>query len=185
MADDRPKIGVALRPWGGANESSLTDYAKLLTELARQTRAQIVLIPMQTPNDVEYAQRVAQATDSPETFPILRGVYAPDVLLGLIGTLQTVVAMRLHALIFAARTGVPPFALSYDPKVEHLMRGLNLEDSVESWRGFDPEEVASRVANLAAERESRSAALLAQLPALESKALRNAECAVGITMNNE
>ena len=177
---DRPMIGVALRPWGSADESPVTDYARLLTELARQTESQIVLIPMHTSHDVEYAERVAQETETPAIFPILRGNYAPDVLLGLVGQMQAVVAMRLHTLIFAARTGVPPFALSYDPKVEHLMRGLGLEDSTESWRGFDPEEVASRVVTLTAERESRSAALLSQLPALEQKALRNAECAMQV-----
>ena len=178
LPTDRPMIGVALRPWGGEGESPLGDYGRLLTELARQTEAQIVLLPMQTPNDVKFAEQVAAQTETPKSFPIVRGVYAPDVLLGLIGQMKMVVAMRLHALIFAARTGVPPFALSYDPKVEHLMRGLGLEDSLESWRGFDPQEVAGRVAKLAAERASRSAALRAQMPALEQKALRNADCAM-------
>ena len=175
---DKPMIGVALRPWGGAGASPVASYARLLTELSRQTEAQVVLIPMQTPHDVEFAAQVAAETDSPDAFPILRGNYAPNVLLGIIGEMQTVVAMRLHALIFAARTGVPPFALAYDPKVEHLMQGLGLEDSVEHWRGFEPAEVAARVALLANERETRSSALQAQMPALEQKALRNADCAI-------
>ena len=175
---DRPMIGVALRPWGGAGHSPVADYAQLLTELSRQTEAQIVLIPMQAPNDVEFAAQVADETGSPDKFPILRGNYPPDVLLGVIGTMQTVVAMRLHALIFAARAGVPPFALAYDPKVEHLMQGLGLEESMENWRGFEPAEVAARVALLATEREARSIALQALMPALEQKALRNADCAI-------
>ena len=58
------------------------------------------------------------------------------------------------------------------------MQGLGLEDSIEHWRGFDPAEVAARVALLANEREPRSAALQAQMPALERKALRNADCAL-------
>ncbi len=178
LPKNRPLIGVALRPWGGSGASPVASYARLLSELAGQTQAQIVLIPMQTPNDVDFADKVAQKTDSPMKFPILRGDYAPDVLLGIIGQMQAVVAMRLHALIFAARAGVPPFALAYDPKVEHLMQGLGLEDSIENWRGFDPEEVAGKVAGLIREREGRSAALQAQMPELERKALRNADCAL-------
>ena len=180
LPTDRPLIGVALRPWGGAGASPVAGYARLLTELARQTEAQIVLIPMQTPNDVDFAAEVAQKTDAPTNFPILRGDYAPEVLLGIIGQMQSVVAMRLHALIFAARTGVPPFALSYDPKVEHLMKGLGLEDSMEHWRGFEPAEVAARVADLAADREARSAALRSQMPELERRALLNAERAIQV-----
>jgi polysaccharide pyruvyl transferase WcaK-like protein len=34
--------------------------------------------------------------------------------------------MRLHALIMAAAEGNRCFALSYDPKVSHLMQELNL-----------------------------------------------------------
>ena len=178
LPTDKPMIGVALRPWGGAGDSPVANYAQLLTELGRQTEAQIVLIPMQAPNDVDFAAQVAEQTDSPDAFPILRGHYPPDVLLGIIGKMQTVVAMRLHALIFAARAGAPPFALAYDPKVEHLMQGLGLEESMENWRGFEPAEVAARVALLANERESRSFALQAQMPLLEQKALRNADCAM-------
>ena len=178
LPTDRPLIGVALRPWSKKGDSPVGSYARLLTELAGQTGAQVVLIPMQTPTDTEFADLIAATTETPEKFSVLRGVYPPDILLGVMGRFAAVVAMRLHALIFAARAGVPPFALAYDPKVEHLMRGLGLEDSLEHWRGFDPDEVAARVALLTSERDARSAALQSLMPALEAKALRNADCAL-------
>jgi polysaccharide pyruvyl transferase CsaB len=175
---DEPMIAVALRPWGGAGESPLQSYADLLTELRAQTGCRVLLLPMHTPHDVAFSEQVAAQTASPSEFPILRGIYSPDVILGLTARMQAVVAMRLHALIFAARTAVPPFALSYDPKVQSLMNGLGLSDSVESWRGFDAAETSSRVALLLAERESRVHDLTVQIPDLERRALRNAEMAL-------
>ena len=114
------------------------------------------------------------------TFPMLRDAYPPEILLGLVGRMQAVVAMRLHTLIFAARVGVPPFALAYDPKVESLMRSLDLRDSLENWYGFDPAEVAERVAALLSERESRVASLRAQTADIEGRALRNADRALAL-----
>ena len=152
---DEPLIGVALRPWGGSGESPLDAYAQLLLDLHRRTGQRVVLLPMQMPGDVVFSETVAALTGDPAAFPVVRNVYPPAVLLGLVARMQAVVAMRLHTLIFAARAAVPPFALSYDPKVENLMRGLGLADSLEHWRGFDPAEVGERVAALLAERPAR------------------------------
>lgn len=46
----------------------------------------------------------------------------PSQWLELIGSLDLVVGMRLHSLIMALSRGVPVVGLSYDPKVEHVMR---------------------------------------------------------------
>jgi polysaccharide pyruvyl transferase CsaB len=180
LSPDEPLIGVALRAWGGVGESPVVSYARLLQALAAQTGARIALLPMQIPNDVIFAEQVAQATDTPSAYPILGRTHPPNVLLGLVGRMQAVVAMRLHALIFAARMHVPPFALSYDPKVANLMQGLGLDDSLEHWRGFDPDDVAERVTGLLAERETRVAALQIRAAALEESALRNADCALAL-----
>src|SRR5205814_5417427 len=119
----------------------------------------VVLLPMHAQEDVTFAEEVAGRTGSPEKYPIVRRTYPSEVLLGLVGRMQAMVAMRLHALIFAARVAVPPFALSYDPKVESLMRSLDLGDCLEHWRGFDADETAERAAGLLAERSSRVASL--------------------------
>jgi polysaccharide pyruvyl transferase CsaB len=175
-----PLIGVALRPWGGAGEQSFEPYARLLTELEHACASRVVLLPMQIPGDVTFAEEVAQATGTPEHFPIVRQAAPPSVLLGLTAQLQAVVAMRLHTLIFAAHAAVPPFALAYDPKVTHLMTGLGLEDCLADWRSFDPADLAARVRTLLQDRSARAAALQARLPDLEQRALSNADRALSL-----
>ena len=180
LPSDEPLLGVALRPWGGSGESPLDSYAALLLDLQRRTGQRVVLLPMHSPGDVVFAETVAALTGNPAAFPVIRRIYPPAVLLGLVARMQAVVAMRLHTLIFAARTAVPPFALAYDPKVENLMRGLDLADSLEHWRGFEPAEVGERVAALLAERPARVIALRARTAHLERLALRNADCALSL-----
>lgn len=178
LPTDTPLIGVALRPWGGQGESPLDAYARLLIELEAQCKAKVVMLPMQTPGDIAFAEEVVRRTGMLDACPIVGRPYPPDTLLGLVGRFQAMVAMRLHALIFAARVGTLPFALAYDPKVDSLMRSLCLEDSIESWRGFDPVETAARIAAQLAQRPTRIASLRAQTAYLEDAALRNADIAI-------
>ena len=56
-----------------------------------------------------FAEAIAQQAGSAKDVSIVRQAYPPATLLGLVGRLQAIVAMRLHALIFAARMAVPPF----------------------------------------------------------------------------
>ncbi|HLV79733.1 MAG TPA: polysaccharide pyruvyl transferase CsaB [Chthonomonadaceae bacterium] len=172
-------LGLALRPWG-VETAGIEAGARLLEALRRRCEAQIVLLPMQVPGDVVFAEQIARQTGAPDAFAIVRQAYPPATLLGLVGRMQAIVAMRLHALIFAARMAVPPFALSYDPKVVNLMDLLGLSDSRASWPDFDPEDIATRVADLLAERETHRLDLAAQAADLERRALRNAEIALKI-----
>jgi polysaccharide pyruvyl transferase CsaB len=176
----RPKIGLALRPWGAESERQAEQYAALLTALEDQTGSEIVLIPMQIPGDETFSQAVVRTAGRP--FTILAGAHSPQALLGIVGQMDAIVAMRLHTLIFAARRGVPPFALAYDPKVENLMRGLGLEDSVAPWTGFSPQDVAARVLSLLGDRPARSEALRQRAEVLEGLALRNAEIALSLVL---
>ena len=179
--ESRPKVGVSLRGWGPPNDLQCTAYAELLTAIVGRTGGEIILVPMQVPADRNFSDTVCTKVGT--SISMVRGEYSPEVLLGLVGSMDVVVAMRLHALIFAARTGVPPFALSYDPKVDSLMQGLDLSGSVAPWTGFSPDEVAGRVGSLLDERESRSAALGERALRMERLALRNAEIALSLVQS--
>ncbi len=178
IASAKPLLGISLRPWGGSGESPVLTYARLIDLLSAQAGVQIVLIPMHLPGDLAFAEAVAAETTNPAQCSILRSSYTPQELLAVVGEMSLVVSMRLHTLIFAARMGVPLFALSYDPKVENLMRLLGQEDCLESWRGFDAEETSERVEQVLRERTARSESLTARLPELRAAALRNVDIAL-------
>ncbi len=173
-------IGVALRSWGAEPEKTAAHYAQLLDSLSGHISERILLIPMQIPNDLDFARRVVQQTRHPEEFRFVQNPYSPEEVLGVVGRMQSVVAMRLHTLIFAARACVPSFALSYDPKVASLMHRLGLEQDCVDWSDFEGEATAQRIAESLSNSSSRVLHLQNQKPQLEALALRNAERALEI-----
>jgi len=116
LAAQQPLVGMVVREWRGAREA-LGPLAKIGRTAAEEWGARTVIVPFQPSEDREVSHELAALV--PDAALIDRELH-PRALMGLIGRLDLLVAMRLHALIFAAATTVPAVGLSYDPKVEAL-----------------------------------------------------------------
>lgn len=176
VENTKPLVGIALRPWGAPNEQPLEPYLQLLVVIENVCNAQPVLIPMQQPLDLDFAQQLAARHSA----PVFAEATTPDLLLSAIAQMQAVVAMRLHALIFAVRTGVPPFALRYDQKIESQMRCFGLEPFIAHWRDFDPYQVATEIKRFLTQREAYCQKLTNIGLTMEQRALRNMEIALQV-----
>ena len=171
---EKRKIGIAVREW-----KNLKLYKEALAEsadiLRRDLNAEIVYIPMQAKEDVFAAREVSAL--SKEGGVILEGPYNTEELLSIIASLDLIIGIRLHALIFAAVANVPMVGLSYDPKVGRFMKSIgdtvagHIEDLQaetlvkvvkDKWQKLD--EIKERTEKL--------------LPPLREKALRNIEFAM-------
>ena len=60
--------------------------------------------------------------------------YSDDEVIALVGACDYLVAMRLHAFIFATIAGTPFGAIDCDDKVRDYMSMLGREDQLLSWR---------------------------------------------------
>lgn len=118
----RPVIGVSVRPWKLAGSGVAQAMAEALDDLASEMDATILFIPMQQPHDVTAAREIASRMKAPVV------EFAGDIsyreVQALIATCDVVVAMRYHALVFAALSRVPLVGLSYDPKNDSFLRLL-------------------------------------------------------------
>ncbi|MFI3174703.1 MAG: polysaccharide pyruvyl transferase CsaB [Bacillota bacterium] len=122
---DKPLIGVSVRNWHKAKsgESFLQEIAKACDVMIEKGKA-IVFIPMEQPKDVEAVKKVVKLMKQKPY--ILKKRYKPNEILGIIGLMDVVLGMRLHALLFSAQKKVPILGIVYDSKIEYYLNVLDM-----------------------------------------------------------
>ena len=110
-------VAVVVRPWRSLDRIA-GDIARAVDVLASRCGAQVIFVPFQRSADVEAAVSIIRRC---QTAPVLvGGGYDLATMTALFKRCAAVVGMRLHALILAARLGVPFLAVPYDPKIAAL-----------------------------------------------------------------
>ncbi len=114
---DGKYICFSLREWNRIDK--FKDFAAS-AEYAYEKYGLIpVFLPIETPRDLEAAQKTVSYLKCP--YFILNPPGDASLVISIFGKMRVVCAMRLHALVFAAASGSPFFAASYDVKVNGFM----------------------------------------------------------------
>ena len=113
-----PAWALGLRPWPGYEfDPARSDTIRNgLDAAAQRADARLRFVPMQASSDAPIGEWLRREGD--ET--IDTSALHPREIMARCGDCDAMIAMRLHALIFAASQGVPCVAVNYDPKVEAL-----------------------------------------------------------------
>ena len=123
MDRNRPVVGFALRHWKG-EERFVAEFARAADLLKKESHCQILFIPLQFPGDEEVSCSVRdRMTDASDVY-FLDHKLSTQAYQDLISSLDMLIGMRLHALVFAALNDVPFMAVSYDPKVDRFVAGM-------------------------------------------------------------
>lgn len=180
--DERPLVGVALAH--ALSPELQAVFAQVIDHLIMVKNWQVVLFPFERQNDLAVAEAVAQRAQSRPL--IMRGHYSPAELKGLVGHLDVLISMRLHALEFAADMCVPLLAVSFVPKTNSLMQRLGQGDKVVfcGWMAqyrncpeFTYEDLLTKIDAVWHERAAIKQTIAAALPTLRTQAKYNAELA--------
>jgi polysaccharide pyruvyl transferase WcaK-like protein len=134
---------------------------------------------MHLPGDAEYASQLGSA-DVPALSDWNAANRSVVETLGQVAEAQAMVAMRLHALIFAARCGVPFVAISYDPKVDALTAAARQEDVGVPVESLTQETLLSAVERMMQTSAVRREHLRGFAAAQSMLALRPAEIAADL-----
>ncbi len=125
--ESRGWLAVVVRNWPFAGEQGAWERELMegLGTVARTRNLGLLFVPFQNSpyalqDDASLARRLAAETNGFEARVLGTNGYSPEEVAGLLGACDGVVAMRYHALVFAAMTGAPAVALAYDPKVSNL-----------------------------------------------------------------
>ena len=163
---ERPVLGVALRSWdfGVAPEAWEASVAQGLDAfLQERPGSRVLFLPFQdTPGDLvddrAVAERVRTRMTHAERSSCLSRTLPPVEMAALVARCDALLAMRLHAAIFALGAGVPVVALSYDPKVRRLLEEAGFGGFVLDLPSLEASSVSERLARALGDRESLRAA---------------------------
>lgn len=121
LSGAKPLVGISVREW-----REWEHYKSALAQAADRIRlefdARVVFLPMQFPEDVAAAEKISGRMEHPAT--VLNAEYTTSELLSIVGNLDLLIGIRLHALIFAGVMGVPMIGMSYDPKVDRFLSSI-------------------------------------------------------------
>ncbi len=176
VTDDKPLVGISVREWKGWQR-----YKEAMAEaadcIAAEFGANIVFLPMQYPEDVKAAEMIAALMK--EEAVVLDGEFSTAELLSLVGNMDLLIAIRLHALIFAGVMGVPLVGVSYDPKIDRFLDSIG-ETPAAKLETITADELMAEVRRKWQAREKLCEKNAALLQGLRKLSFQNAELAVEI-----
>lgn len=116
-----PLIGIAARHWLNWQHCQ-SELAKALDSIAQNLNARIIFLPMQFDDDIKASRSIADLSATSCT--IIEGQHSTAEWLSLVGCMDILIGIRLHALIFAAVMNVPMIGISYDPKINRFLNSI-------------------------------------------------------------
>lgn len=119
-------VGIAPRPWG-KNQKNLNQLFGDLSQRLFKAGFMPVLIEMDKHEDGPMIYEIGKLQGG--KVPDIRRMDTPMLIQQRISRMASVIAMRLHAGILATNVGVPPFMISYDPKVTAFAKLLGLHSA--------------------------------------------------------
>lgn len=169
LTEGKKWIGISVRNWLEA-EQWIAEFGSYVRRLLQEP-VEIVFIAMQYPDDQKTAESICRGLPG-ERIHFLQQSFTAPQLMSIIGNLDLLVGMRLHALIFAALMHVPLIGISYDPKIDNFLAAIG-KKSAFPISAFEAETLYNKTVETM--QEQRSAGDWEAVDALRRKAEETAQ----------
>lgn len=169
-------VGISVREWRDW-EYYKDVLAVAADRIVEELGARVVFLPMQYPEDVKTAELIVRKCKQPMT--VLNDEYSTSELLSIVGNVDILISIRLHALVFAGVMGVPMLGISYDPKIDRFMDSIG-EKAVGTLQDITADGILTEVRRKSEGRELFQKKNKELMDELRLKAAHNAEVALGL-----
>jgi polysaccharide pyruvyl transferase CsaB len=184
-------VGISLRPLANTyrllprkpgETSSSTWFMNEMVQSAKDIidgmDAHLVFFSMHPEQDSALGHQLAEQVGRLNRLTVVPGSLSPSMMMAAIGLTDLFIGMRLHSLIFAARSTVPMIALAYDPKVEHFMKELGQEKRVLPPDRWSREYLLHLAQDTWRQRSGIESEIAARLPILQDRAKKNVDITI-------
>lgn len=123
-----PLAGLSLRPSPDLTDEHLVKLAEILDQTLTEETT-LILLPLQPQQDLPVLTKFADLWKAKNRQGVLfdgTQCKLPSQWLSVIGSLNFLISMRLHALIMGIASARPVLGINYDPKVAQLLEDLQL-----------------------------------------------------------
>lgn len=171
---DKKIIGVSIRQWKRSKDL-VPIMVKAINYMVDRYNVNVLLIPMHYPEDLDISNEIRDLVD--KGCYVTEDKYSVEEIMGIIREFEIIIAMRLHSLIYAANQEIPMVGLSYDPKVDGILKTLGMEN-ISNVESFTLEDLIDNVDYVMENKEELKIRLREQDMELRAKALSNVHMAL-------
>jgi polysaccharide pyruvyl transferase CsaB len=167
-------VAVSVRPWF-EQVKQFEQVAQILDAWIEERGVTPVFVPMEGHHDDTASKNVLAHMKHGDKCHILGMNFTPNQYLNFIGECQMTIGMRLHALIFSTLLGVPHIGLSYDKKVESLLKRSGMWEFSSVLEEIEVSKLTQNGYELLDNREKYSEIVKANAEGMRKEAVRNVD----------
>ena len=163
-------VGISVRPWGKDRNKTVVSVFAELAQLLTKSGYIPMFIEMDHDEDGPLILEIAKTLGG--KVPDMRNLTSPVQIQQRVARMEGMIAMRLHAGILAATVGVPPYMVSYDPKVTAFANAIGAS-TPPTMQGLTAQRLFDGFVSTIKDRERASASLLKRRDELAKQAALN------------
>ena len=176
---DGKYAGFSVRKCPGFDKHQHAKYEQIIAETADYVYTQYnlkpVFIPMEYHVDIITIQNIVSKMKTSSY--VIKDKRSVSDIFTIVQKMEIMIAMRLHALIFAAYMNVPFIGISYQPKVEGFLEYVS-QPSVGNVKDISFDIMRSKVNYILQNRDSIKLELAKSVEDLKNKAQENSRLAI-------
>jgi polysaccharide pyruvyl transferase CsaB len=165
-------VSVSVRPWFSHTEH-YSQLAESLDRLIENENITPVFVPMEGHHDVRASNLVLEKMKHKDKCHLLGPDFTPNQYLNFINSSQLTIGLRLHSLIFSALSGVPHIGLSYDKKVESLLKRSGMWDLSFRLEEVNVDQLVDNAQKILADREKYRSIIKPNAESMRKEAIAN------------